>query len=50
MFREGRTKAVGNVNKILPYTPAVVGKEKAKPMNKMNQVSLIININLLMCK
>merc|ERR1719342_1569954 len=38
VFREGRTKAVGNVNKILPYTPAVVGKEKAKPMNKMNQV------------
>jgi len=30
VFREGRTKAVGNVNKVIPYTPAVVGKEKAK--------------------
>merc|ERR1739842_288526 len=28
VFREGRTKAVGNVNKVLPYTPAVIGKEK----------------------
>ena len=34
VFREGRTKAVGNVNKVLPYTPAVVGKEKVKTAAK----------------
>jgi len=37
VFREGRTKAVGNVNKVLPYTPAVVGKEKAKTAAKVSQ-------------
>ena len=30
MFREGRTKAVGNVNKIIPYVPAIVAKEPKK--------------------
>eukprot|EP00090_Calanus_glacialis_P046457 TRINITY_DN9139_c0_g1_i1.p1 TRINITY_DN9139_c0_g1~~TRINITY_DN9139_c0_g1_i1.p1 ORF type:complete len:617 (-),score=223.93 TRINITY_DN9139_c0_g1_i1:54-1904(-) len=37
VFREGRTKAVGNVNKVLPYTPAVIGKEKAKTAAKVSQ-------------
>merc|ERR1719312_954919 len=37
VFREGRTKAVGNVNKVLPYTPAVIGKEKAKTVAKVSQ-------------
>jgi len=37
VFREGRTKAVGNVNKVLPYTPAVVGKEKGKTAVKVSQ-------------
>merc|ERR1712098_136516 len=37
VFREGRTKAVGNVNKVLPYTPAVVGKEKIKTAAKQMQ-------------
>ena len=30
MFREGRTKAVGNVNKIITYVPAIVAKEPKK--------------------
>merc|ERR1712240_959108 len=34
VFREGRTKAVGNVNKIIPCVPAVIGKEKAKQAAK----------------
>merc|ERR1711862_280306 len=37
VFREGRTKAVGNVNKIIPYVPAVIGKEKAKQAAKQMQ-------------
>jgi len=37
VFREGRTKAVGNVNKVLPYTPAVIGKEKTKTAAKVSQ-------------
>jgi len=28
VFREGRTKAVGNVSKIIPYIPATVGKDQ----------------------
>merc|ERR1712000_65271 len=39
VFREGRTKAVGNVNKVLPYTPAVIGKEKvAAKVSQQQQV------------
>merc|ERR1712004_871366 len=34
VFREGRTKAVGNVNKIIPYVPAVLGKDKTKQAAK----------------
>merc|ERR1719205_60741 len=34
VFREGRAKAVGNVNKVLPYTPAVIGKEKRRQTDK----------------
>ena len=30
MFREGRTKAVGNVTKIIPYVPAIIAKDKEK--------------------
>jgi len=30
VFREGRTKAVGNVTKIIPYVPAIVSKDKEK--------------------
>lgn len=30
MFREGRTKAVGNVTKIIPYVPAIISKDKEK--------------------
>jgi len=37
VFREGRTKAVGNVNKIIPYVPAVQGKDKAKQAAKQLQ-------------
>jgi len=37
VFREGRTKAVGNVNKIIPYVPAVIGKDKAKQVAKQLQ-------------
>merc|ERR1719510_1217207 len=37
VFREGRTKAVGNVNKIIPYVPAVLGKDKTKQAAKQLQ-------------
>jgi hypothetical protein len=37
VFREGRTKAVGNVNKIIPYVPAVQGKDKTKQAAKQLQ-------------
>ena len=30
VFREGRTKAVGNVTKIKPYVPAIVTKDPKK--------------------
>ena len=30
VFREGRTKAVGNVTKIIPYVPAIISKDKEK--------------------
>merc|ERR1719187_2263221 len=36
VFREGRTKAVGNVTKIFPHTPAGQAQAKAKT-NKVNQ-------------
>merc|ERR1712083_174299 len=34
VFREGRTKAVGNVSKIIPYTPATVAKDQIKTAAK----------------
>jgi len=33
VFREGRTKAVGNVNKIIPYIPATAAKDPKKAQN-----------------
>jgi len=37
VFREGRTKAVGNVTKIIPYVPAVLGKDKTKAKQLQQQ-------------
>ena len=37
MFREGRTKAVGNVTKIIPYVPATMTKDPKKAQSS-NQV------------
>merc|ERR1719327_236320 len=37
VFREGRTKAVGNVTQIIPYVPAVLGKDKTKQAAKQLQ-------------
>ena len=45
VFREGRTKAVGNVNKIIPYIPATAAKDPKKAQNnqmKPQQVKLKI--------
>ena len=38
VFREGRTKAVGNVTKIIPYVPATMTKDPKKAQSS-NQVS-----------
>ena len=35
VFREGRTKAVGNVTTIFPYTPGSSTFHKGKPSSKM---------------
>ena len=35
VFREGRTKAVGNVTTIFPYTPGSSGFYKGKPSSKI---------------
>ena len=37
VFREGRTKAVGNVTKIIPYVPATMTKDPKKAQSS-NQV------------
>ena len=43
VFREGRTKAVGNVSKIIPYIPATVAKDQK---SKSHQVCRLNYENL----
>ena len=37
VFREGRTKAVGNVSKIIPYIPATVGKDQKSKSHQVGK-------------
>ena len=40
VFREGRTKAVGNVCKIIPYIPATVGKDQKSKSHQVWRQSI----------
>ena len=45
VFREGRTKAVGNVSKIIPYIPATVGKDQKSKSHQVCRQSTTFLIN-----